>query len=276
MDNSFLDPIKPFSLPKIWVWLSILVSVLVTITSLFGILYEKTYSRDMDAWAIQAIGQDCANLAVVIILLASTYYTAKQSLRGFLVWLGAYMYLIYAFAIYAFAVNFNFLFLAYVIILGLSFYTLVAGFLAVDTASLRKLLLANKRAGMVGGLLAIIGVMFTLLWLSEIIPNTLAGTLPKSLAETGLLTNPVYVLDLAILLPAMVITAILIRRKNVIGSLLGVPLLVFSVTMGLGIFILMVISASRGLSYSLPAGIIVGLIILLSAYFSLLYLKEIK
>ena len=57
---------------------------------------------------------------------------AKYSLRGVLVLLGACRYLIYAFAIYAFAVQFQFLFLAYVIILGLSFYTLVGGFVAGD------------------------------------------------------------------------------------------------------------------------------------------------
>ena len=108
---------KTISVPPVWIGTSILVSVLVTITSLFGILIETTYSRETEAWAIQAIGQDYANLAVVILLLGSTYTVAKHSLKGYLVWLGVFLYLIYAFMIYAFAVHFQFLFLAYVIIL---------------------------------------------------------------------------------------------------------------------------------------------------------------
>lgn len=267
---------KNISIPNVWMWLSVLVSVLVTMTSLLGILFEKTYSRETYTWVIQAIGQDYANLAVVVVLLVSTYYMAKHSLRGYLVWLGAYMYLVYTFAIYAFAVHFQFLFLAYVLILGLSFYALVCGLMAVDINKISKALLGNSKAKMVSALLMVIGVMFSLLWLSEIIPNLLAGTVPQSLVETQLWVNPVHVLDLAFLLPAMLITSVLLWRKNVLGYLLAVPLLVFAVTMGLGIIAMFVISAIKGLPYSLPAGMIIGLIMLLSVYFSQLFLKEME
>jgi hypothetical protein len=103
---------KALVIPPVWIGTSVLVPVLVTITSICVIMLEKTYSRSTAAWAIQTIGQDYANIVVVIVLLISTWFVAKHSLRGFLVWLGACLYLIYAFAIYAFAVHFQFLFLA--------------------------------------------------------------------------------------------------------------------------------------------------------------------
>jgi hypothetical protein len=70
---------------------------------------------------VQAVGQDWANLAVAALLLAGAFLARRGSVRGYLVWLGALVYLAYAFAIYAFAVHFGLLFPAYVAVLGLSF-----------------------------------------------------------------------------------------------------------------------------------------------------------
>jgi hypothetical protein len=267
---------KNVSIPKVWIWLSVLIAFLVTITSLLGIFFKKTYSRETEAWAVQAIGQDCANLIVVIILLISTYHVAKKSLKAYLLWLGTFIYIIYAFSIYAFFIHFNFLFLAYVLIFGLSFYTPVGGLIGTDISNYSKIFLSNTKAKSVSVLLMAIGILFVLLWLSEIIPNILSDKIPDSLIKTGLWVNPVHVLDLAFLLPAMIITSVLLWRKKMLGFLLAVPLLVFSVTMGIGIIILFVISSKKGMPSSLPAGIIIGVIVFISTYFSYLFLKELK
>jgi hypothetical protein len=82
-----------------------------------------------------------------------------------------------------------------VVILGLSFYMLVGGLVAVDWSKNSPLLKGNPKAKIVSLLLFIIGTMFTLLWLSEIVPNHISGTIAQSLAETQLWVNPVHVLD---------------------------------------------------------------------------------
>jgi len=274
--NTSLTIIKRVAIANVWLWLSVLVSILVTITSLSGIFLERTYSREAEAWAVQAIGQDYANLGVVILLLVSTYYVSKNSLRAYLVWLGAYIYIIYAFSIYAFAIHFNFLFLIYIIILGVSFLTLVGGLKAVDTANLSASFLLNTKSKIVSTLLMIIAILFSLLWLSEIVPCLPLNEIPPSLVETGLWVNPVHVLDLAFLLPGMVITSILLWRRKMLGFLLAVPLMIFSVTMGAGIISMFIISATKGLPSSLPAGMIIGLLMLMSVYFSYLFLREVK
>jgi len=275
MNNKNTDKTNPpgVSVPNVWLWLSVLVSTLVTTTSLLGILSGRTYSRETEAWAVQAVGQDYANLVVAVLLLVSTWLLSRHSLRAYLVWLGAYLYLFYAFAIYAFAVHFQFLFLAYVAVLGLSFYALVGGLTAVDIDELATAMPSGSRAKSVSILLMVIGVLFSLLWLSEIVPNLLAGSVPQTLKETNLWVNPVHVLDLGILLPAMVITSVLLWRRKALGYVLSVPLLVFAMTMGLGIIAMFAISAARGLPYSLPAAALIGIIMLLSALFSSLYLR---
>lgn len=266
---------RPLSVPHVWIGTSVLVSVLVTITSLFGIFVPTTYSRETSAWAIQAIGQDCANAVVVIILIISTYFVLNHSLKAYLVWIGVYLYLIYAFMIYTFSVHFQFLFLAYVLILGLSFYTVVGGLVSVDLDRVSSSLMGNTRARMVSILLFGIGALFSLLWLSDIIPNLLAGTISQGLADTQLWVNPVHVLDLAFLLPGMIITSYLLWKEKVLGYLMAVPMLVFAATMGLGIIAMFALSAIQGMSFPLPAAIMVGTIILLSTAFSYLFCKEI-
>jgi len=264
------------SVGPLWLGASVLVSVLVTITSLCGILLPQTYARETAAWAVQAVGQDNANLVVVAILLVTTYFVWNHSLRGYLVWLGAHLYLVYAFAIYAFAVHFQFLFLAYVAVLGLSVYTFFGGLMAARPDTLAPALAGNPRARMASALLFVIGVLFAALWLSEIVPNLVAGTIPPSLAETALPTNPVYVLDLALLLPGMIVTAVLLWRQRFTGYLMAVPLLIFAITMGLGILATFAVSALRGLPYSMPAGAIIGIIVVLGILFSWLFLRDVN
>jgi hypothetical protein len=266
---------RPLSINQVWIGTSVLVSVLVAITSLFGIFVKTTYSLETPAWAIQAIGQDCANLVVVILLLISTFFVLNNSLKAYLVWLGIYLYLLYAFMIYTFSVHFQFLFLAYVLILGLSFYTLIGGLLSVDLDMISPSLMGNTRAGAVSIFLFGIGVLFSLLWLSEIIPNLVAGTIPRSLVDTQLWVNPVHVLDLALLLPGMIITSFLLWKGKILGYVMAVPMLVFAATMGLGIIAMFILSAREGMSFPIPAAIMVGTIIVLSTAFSFLFCKEI-
>ncbi|MBN2538207.1 hypothetical protein JXB37_08030 [candidate division WOR-3 bacterium] len=264
------------SVPRVWLWFSSLVAVLVTLTSLLGILVPATYSREAGAWAIQAVGQDWANLAVVVLLLASTWHVYRRSARAFLVWLGAHLYLVYAFAIYAFAVHFQFLFLVYVAVLGLSFYSLVVGARSFDPDRLAGKMPGGGRARAAGVLLLVIGALFGLLWLGEIVPALLGGTVPAALAETGLWVNPVHVLDLAILLPAMVLAGVSLLRDRSAGKVLAVPLLVFALTMGLGIVVMFGLSAARGLDWPKPAAALIAVIMGLSAWFAVRWLRGMR
>src|SRR5687768_51548 len=114
---------------KIWTWFSIINACLVSVASLLGILNPHTYFQETVNWAMQAVGQDVGNLLAAPALLISTYFLTKKSNRAFLIWLGIHLYLIYAYLVYAFFIHFNYLFLVYVTILGLSSYTMIGALL---------------------------------------------------------------------------------------------------------------------------------------------------
>jgi hypothetical protein len=249
--------------------LSVLAAVLATVTSLAGIFWSATYSRETPAWAAQGVGQDWANLPVVVALLwSAAILRGRGSLPALGIWLGCLVYFVYAFAIYAFAVHFNALFLAYVAVLGCSFHAMVRALAGLDLAAAAAPLRDHPQRRGAGILLIVIGGMFTLLWLSEDVPHVLSNRPPASLAETALWTNPVHVLDLAIVLPGMIVVGVLLRRQHPLGLLLAAPLLVFAVAMGVAILVLFAIAAARGLSAVSPAAAVIGAIVVLSAVYA--------
>ena len=228
-------------------WVSLPLAVLVAVTACAGLWWAPTYARESAPWTAQGMGGDAVNLAVIVpVLLLTAGLTQRGSISARLIWMGTLVFLLYNFAVYAVAVHFNALFLAYCGILGGSFYALVG--------SLRSLPLADV-AGVYGGrapvktmaaVLGLIGLVFAALWLGEIIPALISGRTPKSIADTGLFTNPVHVLDLSFVLPGLIVTAIQLLRRRAVAFVLAPVLMVFSILMTVAIAGMMVAMSVRG------------------------------
>lgn len=69
----------------------------------------------------------------------------------------------------------------------------------------------------VGAFSTILGLAFYSLWLAELVPALASGASPPSLTETGLITNPVQVLDIGIVLPAFVVGGLALARRRRLG-----------------------------------------------------------
>lgn len=247
------SPVQRPSMTAVWLWLSVLLAVLAFIGSLIGIVFEDAvYGQETPNWAAQAVGQDVANLIAFPVLVLLALAARRGSLRAYLAWAGLVAYSVYTYAIYAFTVHFGPLFLLWVVVLGLSIYTLIGGVTRLDPARVRASFRGQAPVRSTAGLLIAIGVLFGALWLSEIIPATLAGTIPPALADTGLVANPVHVLDLAVLLPAAVLAGVLVAKRRALGYLLAPVVLMATVVLAVGIVSLMAVLATRGLE-STPA-----------------------
>lgn len=256
--------------------LSVVDALLVLIASASGILLKSIYARETPSWALQAIAQDIVNLVAVVVLCIAAYFVNKGSVKAFLVWSGVLLYLLYAYAIYAFDVHFNRLFLVYVTILGLSFYALIGSLIQMHLNSLQAYFTANTRARLVSVFLLALGIVFYLLWLREEIPALMTGSIPSSITEANLPTNPVHVLDLGLYLPAILITGLLLWRRNLLGYLLAGPLLVFSVLMGTAILVIFLVTSSQGMPTSVGVEAVFAIIIAVSLVLSILYIREVR
>lgn len=249
---------------KIALWLSVLIALLVMVASTAGLFLKSTYVRETASYAMQSVGQDIENLAAAVVLLLAGYFVSRGSVKALLIWWGVLLALIYSYLIYAFAVHFNFLFLIYVAIAGLSFYALVGSLLYLHLKTLQLSFAAVTKTRVVSIFLLVLAILFYLQWLGEDIPALLSGKIPSSVTENGLLTNPVHVLDIGFLLPAMIITAVLLWRRGLLGYMLAVPLLVFSSLTCIGILATFVSMDSKGMPTSPVVELVFVAIIIVS------------
>ncbi|MDQ2904498.1 MAG: hypothetical protein M3Y81_13205 [Chloroflexota bacterium] len=148
-------------------WLSVLVAFLVLFASSAGLFLKSIYARETMSWTVQAYGQDIANSVAAATLFMAVFFVNKESVKALLVWMGVVIALIYPYIIYAFDIHFNSLFLVYVAIVGLSFYTLLGSMMRINLNSLQPSFAATTKSRPVGVFLLLVALLFSLLWLRD-------------------------------------------------------------------------------------------------------------
>jgi hypothetical protein len=249
--------------------LSLPLATLIITAACVGLFTPDFYSRETPNWIAQAIGQDAIDLFLIApFLIITSILAAAKNRIAFLLWGGLNLYLIYTFVIYCFDVHFNKLFVIYCIILGLSFYSFLYFLFSLPGTPIKDENYKNSAVKIVAIYFLFIPCIFYFLWLAEIIPAIIGHTAPQSLIETGLITNPVHVLDLSIFLPGIFIIAVLLLKKRSLGLLLAPVILVFFVLMDITIGGLVIAMKIKGIE----TGYTITLIMSVLAVFSLILL----
>lgn len=243
-----------------WLLLSVPAALLAIVGSIAGITVDSVYAQETENWAAQATGQDVANLVVFPAMLAAAALAWRGSLRAYLVWTGLLAASAYTYVIYAFDVHWGRLFLLDVAVLGLSAWSLVGGLVALDTEELKRRFQPSRPTRAAAVTLIVIAAPFLLLWLSIEVPAAVAGEPADELADIGLFTNPVHVLDLALFLPAALVAGSMLLRRRPLGYALVPLVLTTMVAISTGILALTLVSAHRGLDWS-PAVLVANVVI---------------
>ncbi len=260
----------------LWLWLTVPIAILLAIASGSGVWVSNIY-RDTPNLVAQAIGQDAITLGVALpTLIISALLAGRGSQGARLVWLGGLIYTVYTYVGYAFSVRFNSLFLVYVALLGCSTYALIGGLATTDWAGIKTRFTEQTPVKAVSIYLGVIAALFYLLWLSEAVPASLTGYPPQSLIDAGTPTNFVQVLDMAWLLPAVVITATSLWRRLPLGYVLAGALLSHFVLLTLAILSMVAFLVRAGQPVAIPQVVIYGVLLLLSLGLWVVYLKNLK
>lgn len=153
------------------------------------------------------------------------------SVRGRAALIGALGYLTYNATLLVYATPFNQLFLAYVALLALSLWSLVSALMdpQPQLAPVGRL----PARGIAAFILSVVALN-AFAWLRLVTPD-LDEDPPDFLDGTGLTTNPIYVQDLAVWLPAMAIVAVLLWQRRPSGVFLAGAGLVFWVIEAIGV-----------------------------------------
>jgi hypothetical protein len=208
----------PVRLSGLWLWLSLTAALLAAVGSVAGLLAsDSIYDQETVALADASAAQDIVNLALVAPLMAALAVGASRgSIRAYLCWLGLVAFTVYNYAIYAFAIHFGPLFLVWVAVLGLSLFALIGGLSTLGATAVQSRF-AGRATPVPAWFLIVVGALFVLLWLGEIVPDLLAGDPSRSASDWNIPTNPVHVLDLAFFLPALVASGVLLLRRHPVG-----------------------------------------------------------
>ena len=255
-------------------WSTIAIALLVTVTAVAGLHWPATYARETPYSRAGGYGSDIVDLFLVVpILLISGIKGYRGSIPARLLWLGTQGYLLYNFVLYAFGVHFNTLVLVYWATLSLCFY---ASVFSVPFIPLGQIAQAygprapRKTIAIVFLVLAIPSAAFDL---REDIAALLAGRVPQSAIEMNQPVIFFHVLDLAFLLPALCIAAILLFRRRAAGYALAPVLLTLLAIMNMELASIVAVMrrAGFGMSYPMIISFVVlgvGCTILLWFYFS--------
>jgi len=248
-------------LSGLWLWLSLTAALLAAAGNVAGLVAaDSIYDKETVALADASAAQDIVNLVLVApLLVALGVLASRGSLRAYLAWLGCLAFTVYNYAIYTFSVHFGPLFLVWVAVLGLSIFALVGGLSTLETTAV-KARFAGRAMPLSAWFLIVVAALFVFLWLSEIVPELLAGDPSSSANDWSVPTNPVHVLDLAFFLPALLASGVLLLRRHPVGYATVIGQLAWITLTGLPILVTPLVANARGhepgWAVMLPIGIL--------------------
>lgn len=168
-------------------------------------------------------------------LLLSMRAAAAGSVRALIVWLGAIAYIAYQAVLFTFETPFNQLFLLYLAMFSLSFWSVFTVLRQLDLESLPARFSSKLPVRGLATYALIIVVLNALAWLRNVVPGVLSSTPPTWLDGTGTTTNAIYVQDLAFWLPLTAVAAVWLWRRRPWGYLLVGSILTYWVMESVGV-----------------------------------------
>lgn len=205
--------------------LSVLIATLVVIAAGGGLLMPGLYERVApDFLAPRAHGHDLVSLLMTPILMLSLVLATRGSLRALFIWLGLLGFFFYNYAVYAFDDLYTPFFLIYITLVGLPVFCLLAVLCNLDVVRLRSSLRRKMPVKAASIYFTVSALSLALLRLVRLTDGII---LQETRQETA-----VIVLDLALLLPALLIAALWFWRRRTWGYVWAAILLVISVALG--------------------------------------------
>jgi hypothetical protein len=262
---------------KVIALLSGVMAIALGIVSYYGAFIPSTYERDAPSMAIQGMGQDIFDLFFVVpLLLISMFFMLKNKQVALFVFSGTIFYILYSFFIYSFGVHFNNLFLLYCLILGASLYTFILVINELNKMNVHKWFNNSVPVGIIGIYFILIAFMFYLLWLKDIISAIVNDTIPKNVSDYKLLVNPVHVLDIAFVLPGLLITAILLIRKQQLGFIFTPIFLIFIILLAMALIAMVIMLKIKGISEDLSIAVIFIILAIISLIIFYVFMKKLN
>jgi hypothetical protein len=201
--------------------LSIALVILATIASAGGLLLDRLYRDNLfvtSAWK----GNDVITLFVAVpLLVTAIIYANRGSQRSLLLWMGVLDYMLYNSAFYLFGAAFNWFFLIYTAMFGLSIFALIFGLVKLDMNGIIQAVRQKMPIKWIAAYMLFVATGLTVIYVIQSLGFIFTGEIPAIVTLTGHPTSIVFALDLTLLVPFLVLGAFWLLRRKAWGFVLA-------------------------------------------------------
>jgi len=189
------------------------------------------YRYDTVLSSSQEVGQDVVSLLIGIPLLIMGIVLARRgTLRGRLLLTGAFGYFLYTYGAMSFLSAFNPFFLVYVALFSLSLFGFILSMMNLDADKVVRHISNGFPRRAISTYFIVIAIFLSLAWLRLVVVPSLTWTPPYGVESA--ITLVIQAIDLAVIVPASFVTAMLLSRKSGWGYVLSSVLLIKVIMMG--------------------------------------------
>lgn len=241
-----------FTAARVLSWIAV---ALMAIASAAGTFAPEWLYRDNDLVTNALRGQDIVTLFVAVpVLVGALWFERRGAAWGRICWIGMLSYTAYSYLFYAFGVAFNQLFLLYVALFASAMYALVFSLPRIDVPALVGGFGGRAARFAATGYMGITAVGLGILWTAMSLGFVFTGQVPAPVVASGHPTGVVFALDLAVIVPLMVMGVVQIARRNPWGWMIAAAMSVKGTiyTLGLATATVVVVQAGVGTAFELP------------------------
>jgi hypothetical protein len=181
-------------------------------------IYSKVISLDL---LPGTVAQDTITIIVGLVLLFLSLTSNEFDIKKQIVVISLLAYLFYGYGIYVIERVYNLLYLLYMAIVALSFWSIVYGLVHIKQDVLRYAKASKLVRYLSAGCLLFTALLFYLLWSGRLLPLMRTG-------EKIEFFYSIFILDMAFVFPAIIISGVLLIANNELG-LIFAPILFFKV-----------------------------------------------
>lgn len=201
---------------KLW----LIVASLSLVAAVIGVFNQDIYSKVISDEVLPGvISQDIITIIISSILLFFSLKLKDINIKEQIISLSFIAYLIYGYGIYVIEQIYSPLYILYVAIVALSFWSLVYSLINIREEISENIKLPKFIKYMTIGFLIFIPALFYTLWIGELIPLMKSGEKLEFMFS-------IYIMDMVFVLPAFLISAYMIIKEEFLGYIFA-PLLFF-------------------------------------------------
>jgi len=233
------------------------------------------YQYDTVNSSSQELGQDIVTLIIGIpLLVTGIVLSRKGTLRGQLLLTGALGYFLYTYGAMSFLTAFNPLFLVYVALFSLSLFGFILAMSNLDVEEITRHISDGFPRRAIASYFIIVAAFLTLAWLGLVAPPILTGAPPAGLESA--ITMVIQALDLGVIVPTSLITAILLLKKHSWGYALSSVVLLKILTMGTALISMIISQMISGVAIEPVTSVIFVLISISGIILGIVTLRNIR